>query len=137
MSILSFLHSIYRPDNPFVCDCDLLWLQSWLHQRGSSVLNLPKKTTCYPPATTTMSSELNRRHLSPASPAEDQPTYSSPGEVQTRQELPPPAEIGIHPFVCSRGGPNSVKCHLSCMLISFVIVYYLGYELIVRSWTGP
>ncbi|GIX93535.1 LRRCT domain-containing protein [Caerostris extrusa] len=33
-------------DNPYHCDCSILWFRDWLQARGQNVANLPKETRC-------------------------------------------------------------------------------------------
>lgn len=36
----------FLSDNPYHCDCDILWFRDWLHSKGQNVVNLPKETRC-------------------------------------------------------------------------------------------
>ncbi|GBO15382.1 hypothetical protein AVEN_82423-1, partial [Araneus ventricosus] len=33
-------------DNPYHCDCSILWFRDWLQARGQNVANLPRETRC-------------------------------------------------------------------------------------------
>lgn len=47
--VISKLQVLDLHDNPFHCDCDMLWFRNWLQGQGANVANLPKETRCRTP----------------------------------------------------------------------------------------
>lgn len=131
-------------DNPFICNCELDWLSSWITKEGSSIVNLPKKTKCklnpidavqsleqinqisLITALESLSKRKNRTSTNDVQQRERDIKIKMDGKKNESLEMPDKKEIPVAEMnQCSASNRINYRYHLYCLVLSLILVHLI------------